>query len=161
MASGLPLSVGKQRFQDLDQFREMVDDYIDADEGASFSELIKRFEIWARENAKAICKSIPENDLLDQIRPLWIEGVSLQKIKEDCGKDSMKICTDFYGYELSWLCHAVAQKLDSETEKKRVDVLTLVSLLLELGLPNESAAKVFLAGIRSRAAAVELGKLVD
>ena len=160
VASGLPLSVGKAAFQDLDQFREMVDDYIDADEGASFSEIIKRFEIWARENAKAICKSIPENDLLDQIRPLWIEGVSLQKIKEDCGKDSMKICTDFYGYELSWLCHAVAQKLDSETEKKRVDVLTLVSLLLELGLPNESAAKVFLAGIRSRAAAVELGKLV-
>ena len=161
VASGLPLSVGKAALRDLDQFREMVDAALsEGTTDPAFLELAKKFEVWAKENATAICKSIPEEDLLDQIRPLWIDGVPLKDIKEACGKDSPKICTDFYGYELSWLCHAVAQKLDGEAEKERVDALTLTSLLLELGLPNEAAAKVFLAGVRSRTAAVELGKFV-
>lgn len=162
VASGLPLSVGKAAFHDLDHFREIVDAFLGADTTAEAAllELIEKFEVWAREHATAICKSIPEEDFLDQVRPLWIAGIPLKDIREACGEDSTKICTDFYGYELSWLCHSVAQELDGEAEKERVEALTLTSLLLELGLPNESAAKVFLAGVQSRVAAVELSKFV-
>ena len=45
-------------------------------------------------------------------------------------------------------------------EEDRVEALSKVGLLVELGLPTEAAAKVFLAGVRSRAAAVELSRFV-
>ena len=161
VASGLPLSVGKAAFHDLDEFRAMIDAYLSTDYGiASLTEVVLQFENWARINASAICESIPEQELLDQIRPLWLDGTPIFEITEKCVKNALKICTEFYGYELSWLFHAVAQKLDRESEEQRVEALSLVSLLLELGLPTESSSKVFLAGVRSRSAAIELGTFV-
>ena len=161
VASGLPLSVGKAAFYDLDEFRTIIDTYLSAGNGsASLTELVLQFENWARNNANAICDSIPDQELLDAIRPLWLSGTPFLEITERCGEHSLEICTNFYGYELSWLFHAVAQKLDREAEEQRVEALSLVSLLLELGLPNESSSKVFLAGVRSRTAAIELGAFV-
>lgn len=161
VASGLPLSVGVAAFRDLDQFRVMVDDYLSADPTAdALSELIKKIESWARENAGSICKAVPDATLLDRIRSKWIGGIALHEIQETCGEESIKICTGFYGYELPWLCHSVAQKFNKEDEEFRVEALALTGLLLELGLPTEASVKVFLAGVRSRAAAVELGRFV-
>ena len=162
VASGLPLSVGKATFRDLDMFRTIIDAYLSEGNGIdSLTELVLQFENWARNNAIAICSSIPNQELLNAIRPLWLGGTPLLEIIEICGEASQKICTDFYGYELSWLFHAVAQNLDNEMEKQRIDAISLVSLLLELGLPNEASSKVFLAGVRSRAAAIELGAFVS
>ena len=161
ISSGLPLSVGKIAYQDLEFFREHVDAYLVSDRSASAAAvLVSEFEDWAREHAKSICASIATKDVLDIVRTHWLSGTSLIDIRRSCERDPLKICTDFYGYELSWLFHAVAQKLDIDYEEERRDALVLVSLLLELGLPNEAACKVFLAGIRSRGAAVELGAFV-
>ena len=161
ISSGLPLSVGTLVFRDLDLFRTYVDAYLASDQDeASLEEVVSNFEDWAMENAKAICVSIDSKDVLDVIRSQWLGGTSLFQIQNSVDDDPLKICTDFYGYELSWLFHAVAQELDSETEEGRKEALALVSLLLELGLPNEAASKVFLAGIRSRVAAIELGRYV-
>jgi hypothetical protein len=161
VASGLPLSVGNTAFQDLNEFREMVDAYLVA-EGDFFAleELVEKFEIWARDNAGAICDSPQESTVLGKIRLLWLDGTPLLDIANDCGKEALKICTEFYGYQLSWLFHAVAQKMDQEDDVARVEALSLAGLLLELGLPSEASAKVFLAGVRSRAASVELGPYV-
>ena len=162
VASGLPLSVGKAAFRDLDEFREIVDGFLLAGNSiATLSELVSQFENWSRINAIAICNAIPDQELLDGIRPLWLGGTPLLEITKRFEEKSLKVCTGFYGYELSWLFHAVAQKLDREAEEERVEALSLVSLLLELGLPNESSSKVFLAGVRSRAAAIELGAFIS
>lgn len=161
ISSGLPLSVGRLAFRDLDLFRSYVDAYSMSERDSdSIEHLVSKVEDWAMENAKAICGSIGSKEVLDLIRGQWLGGTSLLLIRESCEDDPLHICTDFYGYELSWIFHAVAQKLDPETEEERRAALELVSLLLELGLPNEAASKVFLAGIRSRAAAVELGEYV-
>jgi replicative superfamily II helicase len=161
ISSSLPLSVGKLAYRDLEFFRHCTDAYLASDQNdTAIAFLVSEFEDWARINAPSICGSIASKELLDLVRPQWLRGKSLLAIRESCEDDSLKICTEFYGYELSWLFHAVAQKLDPEAEKARRDALSLVSLLLEFGLPNEAAAKVFLAGIRSRASAVELGLFV-
>ncbi|HMP72085.1 MAG TPA: DEAD/DEAH box helicase [Kiritimatiellia bacterium] len=161
ISSGLPLSVGVLAFRDLEIFRNNVDVYLaGAKDGAAIEQMVSEFEDWAMENANAICDSIASKDVLNVVRGQWIGGTSLLSIRQSCEDDPLKICTGFYGYELSWLFHAVAQKLDPEAEVERRAALELVSLLLELGLPNEAASKVFLAGIRSRAAAVELGTYV-
>lgn len=161
ISSGLPLSVGKLAYRDLEFFRQCADAYLaNGQSDASIAILVSEFENWAKDHAKSICSSIASKEILDLVRPQWLGGISLLEIRQSIEEDPLKICTDFYGYELSWLFHAVAQKLNPETEEQRREALALVSLLLELGLPNQASAKVFLAGIRSRAAAVELGAFV-
>jgi len=103
---------------------------------------------------------VPDKDLLNKIRPLWLYGGTLRKIVETCGDEATEICTELYGYQLPWLFHSVAQKLDKFAEENRVEALSRVGLLVELGLPTEAAAKVFLSGVRSREAAVELSRFV-
>lgn len=161
IASGLPLSVGIAAFNQLNVFREMVDRYLNADINTdSLENLVLEFETWARENAKTIVMGIPEQAQLDKIRPQWLGGGSLRKIVETCGATSTDICTELYGYQLPWLFHAVAQKLDKSVEENRVEALAKVGLLVELGLPTEATSKVFLAGVRSRAASMELSAFV-
>ncbi len=162
IASSLPLSVGKNAFRDLEFFRRCADAFLASDQSHSeIVTLVLEFENWARDHAKPICSFIASEEILDLVRPQWLEGVSLLAIQNSSKEDILKICTDFYGYNLSWLFHAVAQQLSPETEEERRDALELVSLLLELGLPNQASSKVFLAGIRSRSAAVELAFVID
>jgi len=161
ISSGLPLSVGIEAYNQLGFFRSEVDRYLNA-EGSeeSLLELVSKFESWARLHAKNIVQTMPELGLLDQIRPRWLRGDALIKINQESGEAATVVCTDFYGYQLSWIFHSVAQKLDKETESSRVEALAKVGLLVELGLPTQVAASVFLAGVRSRVAAVELAQFV-
>ena len=161
ISSGLPLSVGLLAFNQLDVFREMVDRYLASETDAyALNELVTEFETWARQYAMIIVEGMPEQVQLDKIRPQWLGGGSLRKIVETCGDDATGICTGLYGYQLPWLFHSVAQKLDKLAEETRVEALAKVGLLVELGLPTEVAAKVFLAGVRSRVAAIELSGYV-
>lgn len=161
IASGLPLSVGIIAFQQLNGFRGMVDHYVASDtKEDALGFLVREFEVWASENAASIVTSMPDHKLLEKLRPQWLAGTALRTIVETCGDSAPRVCAEFYGYQLPWLLHAVSQKLDKETEKTRVEALSTVGLLVELGLPTESAAKIFLAGVRSRAAAVELSRFV-
>lgn len=161
IASGLPLSVGLAAFSQLTVFREMVDRYLNSDfDEAALNAFVLEFESWARENATSIVEAMPSEELLATIRPQWLRGDSLRAIVETSGAEASGICSDLYGYKLPWLFHAVAQNLDKGAEENRIEALSKVSLLVELGLPTESAAKVFLAGVRSRAAAVELSQYV-
>lgn len=161
IASGLPLSVGLAAFSQLSVFREMVDRYLNSGLGeATLNAFVLEFESWARENATSIVETMPSEERLAAIRPQWLRGDSLRAIVETSGAEATDICSDLYGYKLPWLFHAVAQKLDKGAEESRIEALSKVSLLIELGLPTEAAAKVFLAGVRSRAAAVELSQYV-
>ncbi len=161
VASGLPLSVGIVAFNHLNAFRDMVDRYLNTDVNDNpLGVIVLEFETWGREHAMSIVKGMPEQRQLDKIRPQWLAGESLRKIIETCGEESTDICTDLYGYQLPWLFHSIAQKLDKPAEENRIEALAKVGLLVELGLPTEAAAKVFLAGVRSRAAAVELSRFV-
>lgn len=161
IAAGLPLSVGLAAFNQLGAFREMVDRYLNSDfDEAALNAFVLEFESWARENAASIVEAMPSGELLATIRPQWLRGDLLRAIVETSGAEAAGICSDLYGYKLPWLFHAVAQKLDKGTEENRIEALSKVSLLVELGLPTESAAKVFLAGVRSRASAVELSQYV-
>jgi hypothetical protein len=164
IASSLPLSVAVLVFNQLAVFCEIVDRYLNSGCTDSALELLVfEFEVWGRQNAHAIVAGIPEQELLDKIRSQWLAGVSLHNhnIIDTCGNKSMAICTEFYGYQLPWLFHSVAQNFDKLADEKRVDALCKVGLLVELGLPSEAAAKVFLAGVRSRSAAVELSSFVS
>lgn len=162
VASGLPYSVAVASQRDMSSFRAALDSFISSGgtESALLA-LVEHFEVWARENATSIFTIMPAAEILAQVRPLWLGGTPLKDIVQVCGEDAVNTCKGYYGYSLTWLCSAVAQKLDKEFEEERRTAIALVSLLLEVGLPSEAAAKVFLAGVRSRAAALELSIYVE
>jgi RAD3-like DEAD/DEAH box helicase len=159
VASGLPLSVAISAHGDLDTFRAMTDDYLQSDESlSSLCAIVQKIERWARTNANSITEDMPEDQKVDNLRYQWLGGVALREISENC-PDAVSICRDLYGYQLPWIIHAISQKLDKAFEEERVNILSRIALLVEIGVPTELAAKIFLAGIRSRVSATELSHL--
>jgi hypothetical protein len=81
----------------------------------------------------------------------------MREILEKTG-EADGVCKNIYGYQIPWLIHAASQQLRQMDNEELSDMLASVALLVELGVPNESAAWIFLAGVRSRAASTELAQ---
>ena len=159
IASDLPLSVALKAQENLDYFRGVADEYLKSE--MSFSALVvavQKIESWTRINALSITGKMPDETEFDKLREKWLGGFGLWKIIE---KDSSaaSICKDYYGYELSWIINAISQKLNKIREEERATALAQIALLVEIGVPTEIAARIFLAGIRSRVSATELSQL--
>jgi len=99
-----------------------------------------------------------EEVVLDQLREGWLGGIGLRELTTRNDKAS-SIVKKFYGYEMPWIIHAVAQQLRNAGDDEYADVLSKIALLVELGVPTELSARIFLAGIYSRVAATELSSL--
>ena len=87
-------------------------------------------------------------------------GVALNELTK-LDEDVPDIARNLYGYQLPWIVNAAASQLRDGTEQEQADALSAIALLIELGVPSEGAARIFLAGVRSRAAATELASLDD
>ncbi len=160
VSSGLPLSVALRANAALDIFRAIADHLLESvGELSELAAAVHQIEEWARTNAgSVVADEMPDESLLDALRTGWLSGVSLRKLCEIDDKAKL-ICKDLYGYQLPWLAHAASQQIRSADEDERAEALATIALLLELGVPNEKAARIFLAGVRSRTAAVELAAL--
>jgi hypothetical protein len=159
VASGLPMSVAIMAHRDLDLFRRLIDEFMESDMLLSdLNAIVQNIEEWARENAHSVTGEMPEKSKLDDLREDWLGGAGLNVlIKQD--SDATSICKDLYGYQLPWVIHAISQKLEKEVEEERIKAMSLIALLVEIGVPTELAARIFLAGIRSRVAVTELSRL--
>lgn len=132
-----------------------------ADETASVDVLaggLRGIEEWARANAGAITGEMPGEEQLDALRNGWIGGTPLQALSA-LDPNACDIARELYGYQLPWILHAAAQQLRSGDKPEEADALSRLALLVELGVPSEIAARIFLAGVRSRAAATELASV--
>ena len=159
VSSGLPLSVAIRAHEDLEFFRGVADSFIQSDQSlSSLATTVRQIEEWVRTNASSITKTICEESRLGALREGWLGGIGLRELitRDD---EANLICKDFYGYQLSWIIHAVSQTLQNTAEEERAEIFARISLLVELGVPTELAARIFLAGIRSRSAATELASL--
>ena len=156
---GIPLTAALQMQAHLDRFRQASDQYSDSGESLpSLDAAVNQIEEWAREHAGAVIPSIPDAGVLAELRAGWLSGFGLRQLAGE-NASARDICRELYGYQLPWLIHAASQQLRHETEGERADTLARMALLVELGLPNELAAMIFLAGVHSRVAATELAGL--
>ncbi|MCC7537092.1 MAG: DEAD/DEAH box helicase [Deltaproteobacteria bacterium] len=156
VSSGLPLRVALRAQEQLDVFRSIAD-AVDADGEESLLELaaaVRQLEAWARTQAPGIVESIPAIADLNRVRNGWLSGIGLRELGSS--DELMSITRDFYGYQLPWIIHAASQQLRAADETDRADALSRIALLVELGVPTQLAARIFLAGVRSRAAAADL-----
>lgn len=115
-------------------------------------------EEWARVNAGAITGKMPGEEQLDALRNGWLGGTPLQALSA-LDPDACDISRELYGYQLPWILHAAAQQLRSGDKPEEADAQSRLALLVELGVPSEIAARIFLAGVHSRAAATELASV--
>ncbi len=105
-------------------------------------------------------KQLYKEDDIDLVRKLWIAGAGLSIIKSAV-KNGQEICVSYFGFTLPWAINAVAKRLailGHEDKSKEYENLAILS---ELGLPNLFAAKIYLAGVKSRTGATELSTLLN
>ena len=158
VATGLPLSAAKNLYRDRDVFVQKAQEIADA-EGSTqkIVEFLAWVEEWARDHSTSVVEELPESDVMDLIREDWIAGTPMREILEKTG-EADGVCKNIYGYQIPWLIHAASQQLRQMDNEELSDMFASVALLVELGVPNESAAWIFLAGVRSRAASTELAQ---
>lgn len=90
---------------------------------------------------------------LKTVREKWLSGLKIDE-KE------VEIITKYFSYPISWALSSMAQHLALE-EAEMSSILEALALFCEIGVSNEMAAKVYLCGLRSRKAALELSEKLD
>lgn len=160
VSSSLPLSVALRANERLDVFKGIAGAL--AADAQSFPQLVaavRAMEEWARAHAGPVTAGpMPDPAKLDGLREGWLAGTALQ-VLSSIDADAREISKNLYGYQLPWIIHAASQQLRGAGESDGADVLAKLALLVELGVPTDRAARIFLAGVRSRAAATELAAL--
>ncbi|MGU3397960.1 DEAD/DEAH box helicase [Priestia sp. D51] len=93
----------------------------------------------------------------EKIKDLWIRGQSISELNEK----EKKLCNDYFGFTLPWGISAISRMLstlDMDEEAKEFETL---GVLVQMGLPNIFAAKIYLTGVQSRVAATELSTVLN
>ena len=160
VSSGVPLSVSESMLEDIEFFRNLALTFIQSSDAEHdyielIDNIIREIEIWSNKKAYSLMDSVPEQAVLDNIRRPWISGDALATIM-NLEQGSDEISKDYYGFTLPWIIHAVSQIFDQETEESVVQLYASLAMFVELGLPNVIAANIYMAGVRSRSAALEL-----
>lgn len=164
IASGVPLSVAKAIFDNKDRFNTLALSYIltetETEQLEEADQVIREIEMWSNENASNTMTFAPDQLSLDAIRFRWLSGTTLSEIRQ-LGNDIEvdKTIKDYYGFTLPWIIHAISQMFDSESEEIIMQTYRSLAMLTELGLPNQITANIYIAGVRSRSAALELSKI--
>lgn len=96
---------------------------------------------------------------IDEIREKWLKGTPLCEINPS-NKDEIAAIQNYYSYELPWFLNGMASmiRVDEEYDEDMANVLSELALLVETGLPNKRAVKIYRSGIRSRACATEFSE---
>ncbi|MFD3003656.1 DEAD/DEAH box helicase [Pontibacter toksunensis] len=96
---------------------------------------------------------------IDNVRAPWLQGLSIKEIK--VFEKGQEICNDYYGYTLPWVINAISRKLKFAEQEAIAKYFEEIALLIETGLPNMLALKIYLAGIKSRSSSIELSETID
>ncbi|MGZ9642850.1 DEAD/DEAH box helicase [Bacillus cereus] len=94
---------------------------------------------------------------IEVIRNTWIGGRAISELK----KENPEIIGKYYQHILPWAINAIAKVLKSLELVDEAKEFEQLSALIQLGLPNIYAAKIYSSGLYSRVAATELSTLID
>ena len=159
--SGLPLQKSIDLDSIFDDIVELVIDYRLSDKTIEDKVLLLK-------NIETLISNLPNfNDKyiglkrIDEIRDKWLKGTPLCEINPS-NKDEIAAIKNYYSYELPWFLNGMASmvRTDEEYDENIANVLSELALLVETGLPNKSAVKIYRSGVRSRACATEFSEYI-
>lgn len=158
--SGVPLSSSAVLNDSLDKIKEIILLYNDSDKSVSnLIEFSKRIEHLIQKMPTASFKHEFDNDNINKVREKWFSGAPLSAIAEI--KDGQKICASYFSMILPWAINAIVRKLYDLNLDKEAELLEELALFSEVGVPNMDAVKIYLAGIKSRVAALDLSYVLN
>jgi replicative superfamily II helicase len=166
ISTGVPFTVSVALLRDIEFFKSIAIKAIEIDNifshiGNSLP-VIKGIEEWVIKNANSLVEKTIVDSLaqprMDTMREKWILGIDLAVIDKEFNNVG-DIVKDFYGFTLPWVVHAIARLFDPQIYEEIHKFYSQLALFIELGLPTETAANIYLSGVHSRHAAIELAEL--
>ena len=101
---------------------------------------------------------------ISEIREAWMKGISIREMNLQ-GKDEEDAVKKYFSYDLPWYLNGIAGMLRNKhidiIDEESISVLSELALLVETGLPDRSAVKIYRSGIRSRSCALEISRLIS
>lgn len=164
ISSGLPLASAIKLDEVYELIKTLANEYLKTSKSIENRiELLKKVESLMRVMPSAAFKEIEfaENNI-DLVRDIWLRGESLSNVqildKNDNQNNGLvlNICNNYFAYTVSWFLGAVANRFTKDDLEEEANIFEEIAVCCELGLPDITSAKIYLIGIRSRVAAIEI-----
>jgi ferritin len=158
IGSGIPLQSDLKIEEQIDDIIAIIIDFINSEDFSIENKITLLTKIESIiNNIPVIYNAYLENENLEQIRTLWLEGGSMTDINKIEG--SKRIIKEHFSFKLPWILNGIARKVDKKGYEIASEILQELSILIEIGLPNLISVKIYQAGIRSRSSSIEIGEL--
>lgn len=158
--SGIPLSASIFIEKNIENIKEIIQIYNDSEQDINDTiELIKNIEKLIQQMPSTSFKHNFDENEIDQVREKWFSGISLTEIKEI--SNGQKICVKYFAMTIPWAINAIVRKLYDLNLEIEAEILENLTLFSEIGLPNIFAVKIYLSGIKSRVASLDLSKVIN
>lgn len=101
-------------------------------------------------------------DRIDELREKWLKGEPLCNMNLTT-KDEKELIQKYYSYELPWFLNGIANMINSgeRYDEEYYKILSELALLVETGLPDKRAIKIYRSGVRSRVCATEFSNFMS
>lgn len=158
--SGIPLSSSVLIEEHIEEIKEIVQTYNQSEKNMTDTiETIKRVESLIQQMPSTSFKHSFDDTDVDLVREKWFSGVSLAEIKQI--NNGQKICVEYFGMTIPWAINAIVRKLYDLSLDDEAEVLENIALFSEIGLPNIFSVKIYLSGIRTRVASLDLSGIIN
>ncbi len=158
--SGIPLSSSILIEEYIDEIKEIVTVYIQSEkEIGDTITIMKRIEILIQQMPSSSFKHNFDENEIDIVRESWFSGIQLSEIKES--NNGQKICVEYFAMIVPWAINAIVRKLYDLNLEVEAEVLENLALFSEIGLPNIFAIEIYLSGIKSRVASLDLSRIIN
>lgn len=158
ISSSIPLLSGLHIRREIDEIIEVVTNFRSSERGVEelVTFLTKVEEIVAKFPSQQFesISSLPE---LSTIRELWINGEAINSLDDK----TLGKCNSYFGFTLPWAINAIARMLSTLEKEEEANAYEELAVFVQMGLPNIFSANIYLSGINSRTAALELSKLLN
>ena len=156
-SSGIPLLSIAKINELIDEISIIAQTYLDSEMQLSDKvEFLRSIEIVINQLPSSHFEHGYTQQDIDSVRRIWLNGSSLKRIK-----NGNKIANDYFGFMIPWVVNAISKKFRLLDNEEIALVFEEIGVLSELGLPTFWAAKIYLSGIRSRSAALEISQILD
>jgi replicative superfamily II helicase len=95
----------------------------------------------------------------DEILTRWMKADAFSELLKL--ETAEKVITDLFSYKLPWIFNGISKKLRNMELEEEAELIEGLAILIEVGLPNLRAVKIYQAGIRSRIYSYEVSKLFE
>lgn len=158
--SGIPLSSSTVLDNYIEQIKKIIILYNDSDKSVSnLIEFSKSIEILIQQMPTVSFKHDFDDGEINKVREKWFSAAPLSEIADV--ENGQEICVSYFSMILPWAINAIVRKLYDLDLDEEAELMEELALYSEIGVPNMDATKIYLAGIKSRVAALDLSSVLN